>query len=165
MHYKRIPLIFEDRPRYARHNEVYTRNPETVSNRMPEWATIGADFLKTFLNDLKDTFDKKDFGVPSPQTEEQYEEIDRNQRTNMSRADAYKVLRLSQSATLDEIKKNYKRLMLLYHPDKNPGNKEANARAAQLNVAYDILTKNNQEVNECSVRIAETKCQEDQKGK
>ena len=40
-------------------------------------------------------------------------------------ADYYKVLGLSRSATVKEIKKQYKVLSKKYHPDKNPGNKEA----------------------------------------
>lgn len=40
-------------------------------------------------------------------------------------ADYYKVLGVGRSATVKEIKKQYKVLSKKYHPDKNPGNKEA----------------------------------------
>lgn len=39
--------------------------------------------------------------------------------------DPYKTLAVEKSATLDEIKKSYRKLAKKYHPDLNPGNKEA----------------------------------------
>lgn len=51
----------------------------------------------------------------------------------------YKILEVSENATQDEIKKNYRKLSLLHHPDKNPGNVEAENKFKNINEAYQIL--------------------------
>ncbi len=53
--------------------------------------------------------------------------------------DYYEVLGVSKSASDDEIKKAYRKLAVKYHPDKNPGDKEAEARFKEINEAHDVL--------------------------
>ncbi|KAM0951181.1 putative DnaJ domain, Chaperone J-domain superfamily, DnaJ subfamily A member [Dioscorea sansibarensis] len=52
----------------------------------------------------------------------------------------YDVLQVPRSASEDQIKSSYRKLALKYHPDKNPGNDEANGKFAEINNAYEVLT-------------------------
>ncbi|MFQ3536750.1 MAG: J domain-containing protein [Aggregatilineales bacterium] len=54
--------------------------------------------------------------------------------------DYYKILGVSRNATAEEIKKAYRNLARRYHPDRNPNNKEAEARFKQINEAYEVLS-------------------------
>ncbi len=53
--------------------------------------------------------------------------------------DFYKILGVERTASADEIKKAYKKLAIKYHPDRNPGNKEAEEKFKQAAEAYDVL--------------------------
>ncbi|MQM09971.1 hypothetical protein Taro_042858 [Colocasia esculenta] len=52
----------------------------------------------------------------------------------------YDVLQVPRGASEDQIKRAYRKLALKYHPDKNPGNEEANKRFAEINNAYEVLS-------------------------
>ncbi|MCS7170070.1 MAG: DnaJ domain-containing protein, partial [Candidatus Kapabacteria bacterium] len=52
--------------------------------------------------------------------------------------DYYDILGVSRSATLEEIKAAYRKLALQYHPDRNPGNKEAEERFKEVAEAYAV---------------------------
>lgn len=54
-------------------------------------------------------------------------------------ADYYEILEVTHEATDTEIKKSYRRLAVKYHPDKNPGNKEAEEHFKEISQAYEIL--------------------------
>ncbi len=57
----------------------------------------------------------------------------------MTKKDFYDILGLGRSATSDEIKKAYRQLAMKYHPDRNPGDKEAEARFKEAAEAYEVL--------------------------
>ncbi|MBU6339358.1 MAG: molecular chaperone DnaJ [Rickettsiales bacterium] len=53
--------------------------------------------------------------------------------------DYYQVLGVAKNASADEIKKAYRKLAMQYHPDRNPGNKEAESKFKEATEAYEVL--------------------------
>ncbi len=52
----------------------------------------------------------------------------------------YKILNVSNTATVNEIKKSYRQLAKKYHPDQNAGNKEVAEKFAEVSEAYAVLS-------------------------
>ena len=94
-------------------------------------------------------------------------------------ADLYATLEVSRSANQDEIRASYKRLVKVWHPDKNPDDLEqATARFKQIQLAFQVLSDSNQralyddfirnqEQRQNSVPTSNTSCHErdDESGK
>jgi len=51
----------------------------------------------------------------------------------------YEILEVSETASIDEIKKSYRRLSMMYHPDKNKNNPDATAKFQKISEAYETL--------------------------
>ena len=58
----------------------------------------------------------------------------------MTKRDYYEVLGLEHNASDEEIKKSYRRLAMQYHPDRNPGDKEAEEKFKEAAEAYEVLS-------------------------
>ena len=57
-----------------------------------------------------------------------------------NKRDYYEVLGVQKSAGADEIKKAYRKAAMKYHPDRNPGDKEAEAKFKEVGEAYEVLS-------------------------
>ncbi|HSI38971.1 MAG TPA: molecular chaperone DnaJ [Xanthobacteraceae bacterium] len=57
----------------------------------------------------------------------------------MSKRDYYEILEVTRSVTDGELKSSYRKLAMKWHPDRNPGDSEAEARFRELSEAYEIL--------------------------
>ena len=56
----------------------------------------------------------------------------------MAKRDYYEVLEVDKTATIDVIKKAYRKKAIQYHPDKNPGDKEAEEKFKEAAEAYEV---------------------------
>ena len=58
----------------------------------------------------------------------------------MSKRDYYEVLGINRSADEKEIKRAYRKLAKKYHPDMNPGDKQAEQKFKEITEAYNVLS-------------------------
>ena len=65
----------------------------------------------------------------------------------MAKRDYYEVLGVIKSASPEEIKKAYRKLALKYHPDRNKGDKAAEAKFKEASEAYHVLSDKGRKTN------------------
>src|SRR5258707_11636921 len=58
----------------------------------------------------------------------------------VQRRDYYEVLGVSREVTAQELKSAYRKVALQYHPDRNPGNREAEDKFKEASEAYEVLS-------------------------
>ncbi len=58
----------------------------------------------------------------------------------MDYKDYYQILGVDRSASADDVRKAYRKLAMQYHPDRNPGNKQAEEKFKEINEAYQVLS-------------------------
>ena len=58
----------------------------------------------------------------------------------MPKRDYYEILGIQKTASLEDVKKAYRKLAMQYHPDRNPGNKEAEEKFKEATEAYEVLS-------------------------
>lgn len=58
----------------------------------------------------------------------------------MSKADYYQLLGVSKNCNADDLKKAYRKLAMQFHPDRNPGNKDAEHKFKEISEAYQVLS-------------------------
>ncbi len=58
----------------------------------------------------------------------------------MPKRDYYEILGIPRTASVDDVKKSYRKLAMKYHPDRNPGNKDAEEKFKEATEAYEVLS-------------------------
>ncbi len=57
-----------------------------------------------------------------------------------TKRDYYEILGVQRNSSIDDVKKSYRKLAMQYHPDRNPGNKEAEEKFKEATEAYEVLS-------------------------
>lgn len=118
--------------------EAMVRN-DTVWQR-PTWK-LGTNTARKATKGFADARFKDHFGLFDDDGDHTPHESHRTFAPNSPEGKAYATLDLSPSATLDEVKARYKKLVKRHHPDANAGAKEAEEKFKEISFAYQVIVK------------------------
>jgi len=113
---------------------------DTVWDR-PSWPLKGNP--KSVIDQLNEFFNEDSIGLDEDKINNNfYKNKFIDEKLTNEQNNALKMLDLSLPLTIDKIKKKYKKLVKIFHPDVNDNNKEAEEKFKQINESYKLLLKN-----------------------
>lgn len=117
--------------------EIQNHIRENVYGHRPTWKyRAGQDYTEELYRKAQETYSYND---GKPRSEKYRKTYDGFVQEDTLETDAMNIMGLAPPLTLAGIKKQYKELAKKYHPDFNPGDKEAEDRLKEINMAYTIL--------------------------
>lgn len=117
--------------------EIQTHIRNNIYGQRPTWRqNPNKDYTEELYRKAEQTYS---YNEEKPRSERYRKTSEGFIREDTPETEAMMVMELSPPLTLDGIKKKYKELAKKYHPDFNPGDKEAEDRLKEINMAYTIL--------------------------
>ncbi len=117
--------------------EIQSHIRENVYGHRPTWKySAGKDYTEELYRKAQQTYS---YNEDKPRSEKYRKTSEGFVHEETPETEAMQIMGLASPLTLDAIKKRYKELAKQYHPDFNPGDKVAEDRLKEINMAYTIL--------------------------
>jgi hypothetical protein len=118
-------------------DDIADHMKESYYGHRPTWKYgANGDYFDDLHRKARETYSYQDERLNS---ERYHKTSDGFVQESTPETEAVKIMGLTPPLTLEGIKKRYKQLAKTYHPDFNPGNKEAEEKLKEVNMAYTIL--------------------------